>query len=327
MIITRTPYRISFFGGGTDYPAWYRENGGAVLSTTIDKYCYISLRRMPPFLGNKYLVFWSKMEKVNQRDDIQHAGVRGCLEFLNIDEGIEINHAGDLPARSGLGSSSAFTVGMLSALHALRGDPSPARGKLSNEAIIVEQEVLHETVGIQDQIACAWGGLSMIKIERNGDYAISPLSLPAERIARLENHLMLFFTGIQRHASEIAKAQMKRSNRNDDYLQSIAAQVTEGVKLLKEDNLDGFGALLDDAWRFKRQLSDKISSPEIDVLYTSACAAGALGGKIIGAGGGGFMLLYVPLERQDAVREALDGLIDIPVRFESSGSQVILNAQ
>ncbi len=327
MIITRTPYRISFFGGGTDYPAWYRENGGAVLSTTINKYCYISLRRMPPFLGSKYRVVWSKLEMVDHRKDIQHAGVRGCLEYLNFDDGIEVIHAGDLPARSGLGSSSAFTVGMLSALHILRGDPLPPQGKLSNEAITVEQEVLRETVGIQDQIACAWGGLNMIKIERDGDYSISPLLLPVERITRLESCLMLFFTGIQRYASEIAKAQMKRSDRNDDYLKSIAAQVPEGIKLLKDDDLDGFGDLLGRAWQFKRQLSDKISSPEIDVLYAAACAAGALGGKVIGAGGGGFMLFYVPLERQDAVREALGGLIDIPVRFEGGGSQVILNAQ
>ena len=326
MIITRTPYRISFFGGGTDYPAWYRENGGMVLSTTISKYCYISLRRMPPFLGSKYRVFWSKMETVERREDIQHAGVRGCLEFLNIDDGIEVNHAGDLPARSGLGSSSAFTVGMLSALHILRDNSLPPQGKLSNEAITVEQEVLCETVGIQDQIACAFGGLNMIKIERDGDYSISPLSLPTERIERLESRLMLFFTGIQRHASEIAKVQMERSNRNDDYLRAIAAQVPEGVKLLKDDNLDGFGDLLNYAWRFKRCLSDKISTPEIDVWYDAACAAGALGGKVLGAGGGGFMLFYVPLERQNAVREALGGLIDIPVRFEHVGSQVVLNA-
>ncbi len=326
MIITRTPYRISFFGGGTDYPAWYLEHGGAVLSTTIDKYCYISLRRMPSFLGSKYRVFWAKSEMVDRIEDIEHAGVRGCLQYLGIEDGVEINHAGDLPARSGLGSSSAFTVGMLNALHVMRGK-TPGRADLAREAINVEQDVLRETVGIQDQIACAWGGLNMIKIERDGTYSISPILLPAERIARLESRLMLFFTGIQRHASEIAKAQMKRSNQNDDYLQSIAAQVPEGIKLLREDDLDGFGDLLGHAWRFKRRLSDKISSPEIDVLYASACAAGALGGKVIGAGGGGFILFYVPLERQAAVREALGGLIDIPVRFESSGSQVVLNAQ
>lgn len=328
MIITRTPYRVSFFGGGSDYEAWYSKHGGAVLSTTIDKYCYISLRRMPPFLGSKYRVFWSQMEAVNLREDIQHAGVRGCLEFLDINEGIEVNHAGDLPARSGLGSSSAFTVGMLSALHTLRGETLGA-AQLSNEAIHVEQEVLHEAVGIQDQIACAWGGLNVIEIERAGEYAISPLILPAERIAKLESCLMLFFTGIQRHASEIAKSQIENTERNQDYLNSIVAQVPEAVKILKDGSLDvdEFGDLLNYAWRFKRQLSDKISSPEIDSLYDRALDAGALGGKLLGAGGGGFFLFYVPQDHQDDVREALQGLIDIPVKFENRGSQIVIDAQ
>ncbi len=325
MIITRTPYRVSFMGGGTDYEEWYSQHGGAVLSTTIDRYCYISLRKMPPFLGSKYRIFWSQSEMVDERDDIQHQGVRGCLEFLDIDDGIEVNHAGDLPARTGLGSSSAFTVGMLSALHALRGEtPSPAQ--LANEAIEVEQKVLHETVGIQDQIACAWGGLNMIVFGRAGEYAVSPLVLPAECVAKLESCLMLFFTGIQRHASEIAKTQIENTERNRDYLNSIAAQVPEAVRLLKEGDLDSFGDLLNYAWRFKCQLSDKISSPEIDGMYDHALSAGALGGKILGAGGGGFMLFYVPLERQDAVREALGGLIDIPVKFENRGSQIVINA-
>ena len=325
MIITRTPYRISFFGGGSDYEEWYSKHGGAVLSTTIDKYCYISLRKMPPFLGSKYRIFWSQSETVDKRDDIQHQGVRGCLEFLDIDDGIEVNHAGDLPARTGLGSSSAFTVGMLSALHALRGE-TPSAAQLANEAIEVEQKVLRETVGIQDQIACAWGGLNMIVFGRVGEYAVSPLILPVERIAKLESCLMLFFTGIQRHASEIAKAQIENTERNMDYLNSITAQVPEAVKLLKEDSLDEFGDLLNYAWGFKRQLSDKISTPEIDEMYGRALGAGALGGKILGAGGGGFMLFYVPSERQSAVREALGGLIDIPVKFENRGSQVVINA-
>ena len=326
MIITRTPYRISFFGGGSDYEAWYSQHGGVVLSTTIDKYCYISLRRMPPFLGSKYRVFWSQMEAVDEREDIQHAGVRGCLEFLDIDDGIEITHAGDLPARSGLGSSSAFTVGMLSALHALRGEV-PSGAQLADEAIKVEQKVLRETVGIQDQIACAWGGLNMIEINRAGNYGIIPMLLPVERQAMLESHLMLFFTGIQRHASEIAKAQIDNTEQNVDTLGAITEQVRRAFIILKRGDMNEFGYLLGEGWKLKRQLSDKISSPEIDVLYTAAYAAGALGGKVIGAGGGGFMLFYVPLERQAAVREALGGLIDIPVRFENSGSQVVLNAQ
>ena len=278
---------------------------------------------MPLFLGHKYRVFWSHMETVDKREDIQHAGVRGCLEYLDIDDEIEVNHAGDLPARSGLGSSSAFTVGMLYALHALRGERTSS-AKLAKEAIAVEQDVLKETVGVQDQIACAWGGLSVIEIDRDGDYGVRPITLPPGRIEMLEGRLMLFFTGIQRHASEIAKVQIANTEGNADYLKAITAQVPVAVKILREDNLDEFGYLLDEAWRLKRQLSDKISSPEIDGFYESALSAGALGGKILGAGGGGFMLLYVPEDKQDSVRKAL-GLIDISVRFESDGSQLVLN--
>ncbi len=325
MVITRTPYRISFFGGGSDYEEWYSKHGGAVLSTTIDKYCYISLRKMPPFLGSKYRIFWSQSEMVDERDDIQHQGVRGCLEFLDIDDGIEVNHAGDLPARTGLGSSSAFTVGMLSALHALRGE-TPSTGQLANEAIEVEQKVLRETVGIQDQIACAWGGLNMIVFRRAGEYAVSPLILPAERVAKLESCLMLFFTGIQRHASKIAKTQIENTERNHDALEDIIDLVRQAFNMLKKGDLNDFGELLGEGWRLKRLLSDKISTPEIDVFYAAAIAAGARGGKVLGAGGGGFMLFYVPLERQDAVRKALGGLIDIPVKFENRGSQVVINA-
>ena len=325
MIITRTPYRISFFGGGSDYEEWYSKHGGAVLSTTIDKFCYISLRKMPPFLGSKYRIFWSQSEMVDERDDIQHQGVRGCLEFLDIDDGIEVNHAGDLPARTGLGSSSAFTVGMLSALHALRGE-TPSAAQLANEAIEVEQKVLRETVGIQDQIACAWGGLNMVEINRAGDYGIIPTVLPDERVAMLESRLMLVFTGIQRHASEIAKTQIENTEKNHDELDAITGQVREAFVILKNGDMDDFGRLLSKGWQLKRRLSDKISSPEIDVFYAAALAGGALGGKVLGAGGGGFMLFYVPLERQDAVREALGGLIDIPVKFENRGSQVVINA-
>lgn len=322
MIITRTPYRISFFGGGSDYSAWYSNHGGSVLSVTIDKYCYISLRRMPPFLGSKYRVFWSRMETVDKREDILHAGVRGCLEYLGIDDGVEVNHAGDLPARSGLGSSSAFTVGMLSALHALRGEDANA-GRLAKEAIAVEQEVLREVVGVQDQIACAWGGLNRVEIKRDGDYGITPITLSAGRIAMLESRLMLFYTGIQRHASEIAASQVENTEKNHDDLKEIVAMVPRGVKILREDHLDGFGRLLHESWLLKRRLSDRISSPEIDVIYGKAIDAGALGGKLLGAGGGGFFLFYVPAERREGVRQAL-GLYDVPVKFESHGSQVIL---
>lgn len=280
---------------------------------------------MPAFLGSKYRVFWSHMETVNSIEDIQHAGVRGCLQFLNIQDGIEINHAGDLPARSGLGSSSAFTVGMLSALHALRGDNRIHPGQLASEAIKVEQEVLHETVGIQDQIACAWGSLSMIKINSAGQYSITPIILPTGRMEELEGRLMLFFTGIQRYASEIAKTQIENTEQNSGDLKAIVNQVSEAIKILEKRPLDEFGILLDDAWRLKRRLSNKISSPSIDTIYDRAIKAGALGGKLLGAGGGGFFLFYVPLKKQGAVRNAL-GLYEVPVRFETSGSQIVLKS-
>ena len=323
MIIVRSPYRVSFYGGGTDYPSWYQEHGGAVLTSTLDRYCYLSVRHMPAFLGTKYRVFWSKMEAVDKLEDIQHSGVRGCLQALNVTDGIEVNHAGDLPARSGLGSSSAFTVGMLHALHALRGEFVGPQ-QLAREAIHVEQEVLKEIVGIQDQIECAHGGLNLIEIRPDGGYKVSPVVMPAHRQQELQSRLLLFFTGLQRHASEIAADQVKNSERKHHELARIASLVPEAVQALSSGNLPAFGCLLHETWMLKRELSDKVSSPEIDDLYYRARKAGALGGKVLGAGGGGFLLFYVPLENQATVREALSGLLEVPFRFGNEGSKVIL---
>ena len=322
MIIVRTPYRVSFFGGGTDYPSWYKEHGGAVLTGTIDKYCYLSVRYMPTFLGFKYNACWSKMERVNRLEDLEHSGVRGCLQYMGINEGFEINHAGDLPARSGLGSSSAFTVGMLHALHALKGR-HVSKTQLASEAIEVEQVVLKETVGIQDQIQCAHGGFNHIEIHRDGQYNVSPVI--TGRKASLESKLMLFFTGIQRHASEIADSQVSNIERKEYELKSIQSLVPKALHAVTNGDLDDVGKLLHDTWTLKRELSDKVSSPEIDKLYDSARAAGAIGGKLLGAGGGGFFLFYVPEDRQAAVRESMNGLIDIPFKFEHGGSQVVLS--
>ncbi len=322
MIITRTPYRISFFGGGTDFKSWYENHGGAVLSVTIDRYCYICFRRMPPFLGTKYRIFWSHAEAVDRISDIRHPAVRGCLEATGLEDGIEINHAGDLPARSGLGSSSAFTVGLLNAIGALRKE-YPAPGALATEAIRVEQDILKETVGVQDQIICAHGGFQHIRIEKDGSYALEPMLLSAYARAELPQRLMLFFTGIQRDSSEIQDAQVKAERT--DVLRQIAACVPLAIAALKADDLDWFGRLLDRTWCFKRRLSDKVSNPEIDQIYKTAMQFGALGGKVLGAGGGGFMLFYVPLSAQQAVRDALRPLIDVPVRFSHYGSQVILD--
>lgn len=322
MIITRTPYRISFFGGGTDYPSFFNKHGGSVLSCTIDKYCHVLLRKMPPFLGTKYRIFWSKGEAVDRIEDIEHPGVRGCLKYMGIDDGIEVNHAGDLPARSGLGSSSAFTVGMLHALHALNGE-SKSRAEIAKEAIHVEQNILHETVGIQDQIACANGGLNYIDIDKSGSYGIRPVILEQDRLVELQSSLMLFFTGIQRFASEIAKTQVDNIERKERELKAIHDLVPKAVNVLCNGDLDEFGRMLHETWTLKRMLSDKVSNETIDDVYSRAIRVGALGGKILGAGGGGFLLMYVRPKDQEKVRQALGNLVQIPVQFENYGTQVI----
>lgn len=322
VIITKTPYRISLFGGGSDYKAYYEHYGGAVLTTTIDRYCYISLRNMPPFLGSRYRIMWSRMENVDKIDDIKHPGVRGCLQYLGVSEGIEVNHAGDLPARSGLGSSSAFTVGMLHALHVLRGE-EVSRAMLAKEAIEVEQNILMETVGIQDQIECAWGGLNYIEIGRDGSYAVRPVLVSDAHLQRLQEHLVLVFTDIQRHASEIAKAQVENVDRKRNELHKILSLVPRGLHAVMRGDLAAFGELLHEAWMLKRELSNKVTNAAIDEIYAKARHNGAIGGKLLGAGGGGFMVVCVPPERREQMLSAL-GLHSVPVRFEHGGSKVVL---
>lgn len=295
-----------------------------VLTSTIDRYCYLSVRTMPAFLGYKYNACWSKMERVNTLEEIEHSGVRGCLQYMGIDEGFEINHAGDLPARSGLGSSSAFTVGMLHALHALKGR-HVSKAQLAREAIEVEQVVLKETVGIQDQIECAHGGFNVIEIYRDGEYTVRPVIIHPDRKATLEGRLMLFFTGLQRHSSEIADSQVSNIERKESELKAIQNLVPRSLYAMTNGNLDDIGSLLHETWMLKRELSDKVSNKEIDGLYTSARESGAIGGKLLGAGGGGFFLFYVPEDRQASVREAMNGLLDIPFKFENGGSQIVLS--
>jgi len=321
MIIVRAPYRVSFMGGGSDYRAWYERFGGAVLTSTIDRYCYVCLRRMPSFLGSKYRVFWSKMEMVNNVDDIEHPGVRGCLQYLRIDDGIEVNHAGDLPARSGLGSSSAFTVAMLHALHTMTGYAGISHAELANQAIEVEQEVLGETVGIQDQIECAWGGLNHIQFEKDGSYSVRPVMMSQHQVEELEAHLVLVFTNIQRYASEIAKAQVSNVDRKQRVLESLVKMVPYAVEAMKSP-VD-FGEMLHQTWMLKRELSDKITNQQLDSLYETARKLGAIGGKVLGAGGGGFFLFCVPPDKRRKMLDTL-GLYSIPVKFEHKGSQVIL---
>jgi D-glycero-alpha-D-manno-heptose-7-phosphate kinase len=323
MIIVRTPFRVSFFGGGTDYPAWYEKHGGAVLTSTLDKYCYISARKIPPFLGSKYRVVWSKIEMVDRLEDIEHRGVRGCLQALGIEEGIEVHHAADMPARAGLGSSSAFTVGMLHALHAMRGVYA-GQSQLAREAIRVEQDILHETVGVQDQIECAYGGFNHIEIARNGSHAVHRLRISPGIQDDLAGRLMLFFTGLQRYASEIAEAQVSNADRREKELAMIFGLVTDAIGAVVTGRLDDFGALLHETWKLKRRLSDKVTNQEIDVLYDQARRCGAIGGKLLGAGGGGFLLLYARPRVQDRIRAALANLLEVPFRFGHEGSRVMV---
>ncbi len=324
MIITRTPLRISFFGGGTDYPAWFRENGGAVLATTIDKYLYLHCRYLPPFFEHKSRVVWSKIEQVQNASEIAHPAIRGVLQWLKIDDGIEIHHHGDLPARTGLGSSSAFTVGLLHALHALRGQ-LVSKQVLAEQAIHVEQQVLRENVGVQDQIEAAFGGLNRIDIRPDGSFEVAPIVVQADRLAGLQKHLLLIYTGLSRTASEIAAEQVSTIGSKTRELRAMHAMVDDAQKILSgTGSLQDFGRLLHESWELKRTLSSKIAPAFVNDIYAAALRAGALGGKLLGAGGGGFMLLFVEPVRRAAVIKALDKLLPVPFQFERAGTHLLL---
>lgn len=324
MVITKTPFRISFFGGGTDYPAWYKENGGAVLSTTIDKYCYISCRRLPPFFKYKHRIVYSRAESTNKIDSILHPSVRETFRFMKVSEGMEIHHDGDLPARSGLGSSSSFTVGLLHALYAIKGQ-MVTKEKLAQEAIHIEQNLIKESVGSQDQVATAFGGLNKINFNTDGSFTITPVILRKERIYELESHLMLFFTGFPRIASDIAKEQIKKIHRTKKELTMMHRMSDEAVSILNSnDDIAEFGRLLNESWKLKRSLSDKVSNERIDKIYETARLSGALGGKILGAGAGGFMLIFARPKEQQRIKDKLKKLLLVPVKFEESGSQVVV---
>lgn len=325
MIITRTPFRISFFGGGTDYPDWYQQHGGVVLATTIDKYCYISCRRLPPFFEHKHRVVYSVIEDVKTIDEIKHPAVKAVLGWDDVTDGVEIHHDGDLPARSGLGSSSSFTVGLLHAMSALRGR-YVSKEELAKNAIHIEQKIIKENVGSQDQISAAYGGFNRIEFKKTGGFDVAPVVLPVHRLTELQNHLMLCFTGVSRIASEVAKSKIANLSNRQSELTRMSEMADEALAILCDEKvpIGKFGELLDESWRYKRTLSDKVSTPDIDRLYSSAMSAGALGGKILGAGGGGFLLLFVAPEHQARVKERLSGLIHVPFRFEDSGSRVVL---
>lgn len=323
MIISKTPFRISFFGGGTDYPRWYNHNDGAVLSTTIDKYCYITCRYLPPFFEHKHRVVYSVIEDVKDVSQIKHPAVRECLQFLNITNGVEIHHDGDLPARIGLGSSSSFTVGLLNALYALKGIMI-SKEQLAKDAMHIEQDILKENVGSQDQIAAAYGGFNLIEFSGKNHYRVHPVTIDAERLREFKQHLMLFFTGFSRTASDIAVEQIKKIPQRGKELRNMYELVNRAIEVIKtRKSLSEFGRLLHETWLIKRSLTDKISTPTIDEIYDTALRAGALGGKLLGAGAGGFMLLFVKPQDQKQVRKHLNNLLYVPFDFDNSGSQII----
>lgn len=323
MVISRTPFRISFFGGGTDYPLWYRENKGAVLATTINKFCYISCRYLPPFFEHKSRIIWSKMEIINDVSEIQHPSVRECLKFMKVTKGVEIHHDGDLPARTGMGSSSAFTVGLLHALYALKGK-MPTKRQLAMDAIRLEQDVMKENVGSQDQALAAFGGFNLVEFGGEDHIRVRPVTISAERLASFQDYSMLFYTGLSRTASEIAAEQVAGISMRKKELDNMLKMVDAALAILNgKDDLSRFGKLLHENWKIKRSLSSKISTPFIDGIYSAALSAGAFGGKVLGAGGGGFMLIFAKPSVQPKIREKLKKLLYVPFKFEGLGSQII----
>jgi len=325
MIITSTPLRISFFGGGTDYPVWYHEHGGSVLSTAIDKRCYITCRRLPPFFEYHSRVSYSKVENVASNDAIEHPSVRACLQYMGIAEGVEIHHVADLPARAGLGTSSAFTVGLLLALYGLKNQMRD-KHSLAIEAIHVEQDILREAVGAQDQVSAAYGGFNRINFGRDGSIDVNRIVLPPQRLEELEQHFALYFTGFSRTASDIAQEQLRVTPQKKHELNSMLQLVNEAEKIIcsPSGRLAEFGQLLHEGWQIKRSLTQRISNSSIDEIYEAGLSAGAVGGKLLGAGGGGFMLFYVEPERREALRNRLKNLLCIPFSFSNRGSYVVM---
>jgi len=325
MIICRTPFRVSFFGGGTDYPAWYRANGGAVLAATIDKYCYLTCRRLPPFFEHRSRIVYRKIETVRAVEEIEHPAVRETLRYLGVEDGLEIHHDGDLPARSGMGSSSAFTVSLLHSLYALRGE-TPLPLTMARESMHIEQNRLGETVGSQDQVMAAFGGLRTIQFGRDDKITVDSVPIGEDRLRELQSHLMLFYTGTPRTASDVAQTYATDLESRRRQLEGMRRLVDEGVDLLVSGlDIRSFGRLLHEGWLMKRTLSAAVSNPRIDKLYQRARLAGAIGGKITGAGGGGFLLFFVPPERQNAVQAALADLVHVPFAFDMQGSRILFN--
>ena len=325
MIITKTPYRISFFGGGSDYPEWYMKHGGAVLSTTIDKYIYLSCRKLPPFFKHKHRIVWSKVELVNEIKEIKHKAVKEMLNQFKIKYGIELHYDGDLPARSGMGSSSCFVVGMMNTLNLLK-NKNLSKKELAKKSIFFEQKIMKETVGSQDQIAASYGGFNRINFFSGGNFNVTPIKISKTSISRLNKNLILLYTGIQRTAHRIADTYVgKLKKEKHREIVQILEFVNEAGKVLKNRNFDDFGRLLHESWLTKKKLSNKMTNNSLDEIYNLAIKKGALGGKILGAGGGGFFLLYVPYEKQNSFLKYFKKFVHIPFNFENSGSKMLFN--
>jgi len=325
MIITRTPFRISFLGGGTDYPAWYKKNGGAVLATSIDKYCYISIRYLPPFFEHVHRIVYSRVEHITSIEEIEHPTVRAILDEIKPSKGLEIHHDGDLPARAGLGSSSSFAVGLINAINALNGQRT-TKQKLADYATYIEQTVMKENVGCQDQITTAYGGFNTIEFNPDGSKNISPIITNRTRIKSLQNSMMLFFTGVSRFASKIAAEQIRNINDRKLELTQMQQMVQEGIRIIdvSNDPVKEFGELLHESWVLKRTLAKTITNSQINDIYEVGCKAGAYGGKLLGAGGGGFILFVAPLEKHAFIKKALSDLVYVNFEFDNDGSKVIV---
>lgn len=322
MVISQTPFRMSFFGGGTDMESFFREYGGKVLSTTFDKYCYVNVRHLPRFFDYSTELSYSKIERVTDVEDICHPAIRNAMKLLDMHE-LRLTYEADLPARSGLGTSSSFAVGMLNAFYALKGKYADKK-KLADEAIYLERELCKEAGGWQDQIAASYGGFNRIEFSEDG-YEVFPVIISRDRKQQLNDNLMMFFTGFTRFSAEIQKsAQLSAKDKTAQLLEMLSL-VTEAERVLvdRESSLDEFGRLLNHTWNLKRQTSDKISTEGIDLLYEAALKAGALGGKLLGAGGGGFFVFYVEPDKQKRVKEAMQSILHVPFQFEDGGTRII----
>ncbi len=325
MIISQTPVRMSFFGGGTDFPEFFKEHSGSVISTTFNKYCHVNVRPMPPNLFEYTTkLLYAQIEEVNSVDDIKHPAIKNAMKWLGL-ERICLNYDADIPAKTGLGTSSAFSVGMLNAFYTMQGITKTKR-ELADDAIYLERTLCNEEGGIQDQIAAAFGGFNRIDFSEDG-YTVTPINITPERKELLNDNLMVFFTGLSRYSFQVQKATKNNLGKKTQELLEILRMVDDAEKILvnPKSSLDDFGLMLNETWKLKRSISDKISNNMIDDIYQKALNSGALGGKLLGAGGGGCLLFYVPEEKQDNVRIALSDLYEVDFKFENEGTKIICN--